>query len=356
MALVAAWWGIWDIIAGLAVAQWWGMRTGAPRPSRSRSRDGRPGHRRQRLPRLLGRPGPRRRRPARGQRRPARSRRPWVAGVEHVVMDVTAPAAVDAAFAGRTRRRRRAPRLDRHARQGLLARPGVRRRRHRHPARARRVPGPRGAPDRRLLQRRGVRLPPGQPRVAQRGRPGAGQRGVRLQPPQAARRGDARRAARQPPRARAGRAPDRHDPRGAGRQPDHRAVRAAAAAQDPGLVLAVRLHLGRPTSWRSSAAPSPVRSRASSTSPATGRSPSTRSPPASASRCSRSPSRSCGSGCGSAGGSGSRPYGPEQTIFLKHRPVLANDRLKAVFGYTPSKTSAEAFDAWRLASASRRPR
>ena len=27
MALVAAWWGIWDIIAGLALAQWWGMRT-----------------------------------------------------------------------------------------------------------------------------------------------------------------------------------------------------------------------------------------------------------------------------------------------------------------------------------------
>jgi UDP-glucose 4-epimerase len=40
-------------------------------------------------------------------------------------------------------------------------------------------------------------------------------------------------------------------------------------------------------------------------------------------------------------------YGPEQTIFLKHRPVLANDRLKEVFGYTPSKTSAEAFEAWR---------
>lgn len=27
MALVAAWWGIWDIVAGLAVAQWWGRRT-----------------------------------------------------------------------------------------------------------------------------------------------------------------------------------------------------------------------------------------------------------------------------------------------------------------------------------------
>jgi BASS family bile acid:Na+ symporter len=32
MALVAAWWGIWDIIAGLAVAQWWGSRS--PRQAR----------------------------------------------------------------------------------------------------------------------------------------------------------------------------------------------------------------------------------------------------------------------------------------------------------------------------------
>ncbi|GAB3266556.1 bile acid:sodium symporter family protein [Nocardioides dilutus] len=32
MALVAAWWGIWDIIAGLAVAQWWGSRSSRPSP------------------------------------------------------------------------------------------------------------------------------------------------------------------------------------------------------------------------------------------------------------------------------------------------------------------------------------
>ncbi len=43
-------------------------------------------------------------------------------------------------------------------------------------------------------------------------------------------------------------------------------------------------------------------------------------------------------------------YGPEQTIFLKHRPVLDNDRLKSVFGYTPSRTSAESFEAWRTRS------
>jgi UDP-glucose 4-epimerase len=39
-------------------------------------------------------------------------------------------------------------------------------------------------------------------------------------------------------------------------------------------------------------------------------------------------------------------YGPEQTMFLQYRPVLANDRLKEVFGYTPSRTSRQAFDDW----------
>ncbi|MDZ4859833.1 MAG: SDR family oxidoreductase [Candidatus Hydrogenedentes bacterium] len=38
------------------------------------------------------------------------------------------------------------------------------------------------------------------------------------------------------------------------------------------------------------------------------------------------------------------PYGPEQIDFLRYRPVLANDRLKDVFGYVPEKTSREAFD------------
>jgi UDP-glucose 4-epimerase len=37
-------------------------------------------------------------------------------------------------------------------------------------------------------------------------------------------------------------------------------------------------------------------------------------------------------------------YGPEQVNFLRYRPVLANDRLKSDFGYTPQKTSAEVFD------------
>ena len=39
-------------------------------------------------------------------------------------------------------------------------------------------------------------------------------------------------------------------------------------------------------------------------------------------------------------------HGPEQVRFLQYRPVLANERLKKVFGYTPTKTSAQAFDAY----------
>lgn len=40
-------------------------------------------------------------------------------------------------------------------------------------------------------------------------------------------------------------------------------------------------------------------------------------------------------------------YGPEQVRFLQYRPVLDNGRLKAMFGYTPEKSSAEAFVAWK---------
>jgi UDP-glucose 4-epimerase len=42
-------------------------------------------------------------------------------------------------------------------------------------------------------------------------------------------------------------------------------------------------------------------------------------------------------------------YGPEQTKFLTYRPVLDNRRLKEDFGYVPTRTSAEAFEAWRVA-------
>ncbi len=39
--------------------------------------------------------------------------------------------------------------------------------------------------------------------------------------------------------------------------------------------------------------------------------------------------------------------GPEQVRFLRYRPVLANDRLKEDFGFTPSATSVECFERYR---------
>ncbi|WP_137844372.1 SDR family oxidoreductase [Microbacterium sp. 2FI] len=39
-------------------------------------------------------------------------------------------------------------------------------------------------------------------------------------------------------------------------------------------------------------------------------------------------------------------HGPEQVGFLRYRPVLANDALVRDFGFTPEKTSAEAFEAY----------
>jgi UDP-glucose 4-epimerase len=42
-------------------------------------------------------------------------------------------------------------------------------------------------------------------------------------------------------------------------------------------------------------------------------------------------------------------YGPEQLDFLRYRPVLLNTRLKTVFGYTPTYTSAEVFEIYRTA-------
>jgi UDP-glucose 4-epimerase len=46
-------------------------------------------------------------------------------------------------------------------------------------------------------------------------------------------------------------------------------------------------------------------------------------------------------------------YGPEQLGFLRWRPVLDNTRLKAEFGFTPTKTSAEAFTIFAEAQAGR---
>lgn len=39
-------------------------------------------------------------------------------------------------------------------------------------------------------------------------------------------------------------------------------------------------------------------------------------------------------------------HGPEQVGFLRYRPVLANDRLKTEFGFTPSRTSAQSFEEY----------
>ncbi len=44
---------------------------------------------------------------------------------------------------------------------------------------------------------------------------------------------------------------------------------------------------------------------------------------------------------------GLAPYGPEQTLFLQHRPVLGTRRLREEFGFRPSRTSREVFEAYR---------
>ncbi|MDQ2661522.1 MAG: epimerase, partial [Actinomycetota bacterium] len=46
-------------------------------------------------------------------------------------------------------------------------------------------------------------------------------------------------------------------------------------------------------------------------------------------------------------------HGPERVGFLRYRPVLDNTRLKQMLGYTPEKTSREAFDAYLAARAAR---
>ena len=45
------------------------------------------------------------------------------------------------------------------------------------------------------------------------------------------------------------------------------------------------------------------------------------------------------------------PYGPEQVMFLKHRPVLSNRRLKTEFGFRPQKSSREVFEDYRVSRA-----
>jgi len=47
-------------------------------------------------------------------------------------------------------------------------------------------------------------------------------------------------------------------------------------------------------------------------------------------------------------------YGPEQLDFLRYRPVLLNTRLKTVFGYTPTYTSAQVLDLYHQARMAQR--
>jgi UDP-glucose 4-epimerase len=47
-------------------------------------------------------------------------------------------------------------------------------------------------------------------------------------------------------------------------------------------------------------------------------------------------------------------YGPEQLDFLRYRPVLLNTALTTRFGYTPNKSSAQAFEAYRAPRAANR--
>jgi len=46
-------------------------------------------------------------------------------------------------------------------------------------------------------------------------------------------------------------------------------------------------------------------------------------------------------------GRGWSRHGPEELGFLRHRPVLSNERLKRDFGYTPRKTTREVFALYR---------
>jgi len=52
------------------------------------------------------------------------------------------------------------------------------------------------------------------------------------------------------------------------------------------------------------------------------------------------------SALGAAKRLGRSEYGPEQTMFLKHRPVLSNARLKSDFGYVPERSSEQTFRAF----------
>jgi UDP-glucose 4-epimerase len=56
-------------------------------------------------------------------------------------------------------------------------------------------------------------------------------------------------------------------------------------------------------------------------------------------------------GLGLAHARGWSENSPEQTAFLRHRPVLSNERLKGEFGFVPSKSTREVFELYRSSRA-----
>lgn len=59
------------------------------------------------------------------------------------------------------------------------------------------------------------------------------------------------------------------------------------------------------------------------------------------------PPRLLGRALGALARFGLTQYGPEQVDFLRYRPVLANDALKAAFPGLPTKTTREAYEVYR---------
>ena len=196
MAIVAAWWGIWHIVAGLSLATFWSRRPPRSRDGAWRERPARPRHRRGRLSRLAaGRgAGGARRSPSAASSRwtCATCRRSAVPPASSTCQaDVRSPAARRRSSSA-TARGRGAPGVDRHAGQGQQARIRILGRRRSAPRTCSKACVAAGVrDDHRHLQRRGLRLPRRQPGLDHRGPAAARQRGLRLLLAQAAGRGDA---------------------------------------------------------------------------------------------------------------------------------------------------------------------
>ena len=347
MAIVTAWWGIWHIFAGMALSTFW---MSAPARRRRVDDDGAarvPRHRRRRLPRQPGR------------RRARRARRgnpscAWTCancplsaapgGVVYAAADIRDRAPLEPL---------REHRIDTVVHLAAIVTPGRSRTATEYQVD---VVGTKNVLDACVAagvghvvissSARPTRLPRRQPGLADRGRRDPRQPGVRLLLAQAPGRGDARRlppdraaaaaddlSHRDHPRQR--RSPTRSPPSSTSRgRWRSRARTPFVFIWDQDVVGAILHSLagGPPasTTWPATGADDP-RDRG-----AHGQS---------AAECCRRPC--CRRRCGSASVCpASRNTGPEQLRFLRYRPVLANTRLKTVFGYVPRKTSAEVFDFW----------